>query len=98
MGPFLLESLRYDQGLVFLRAALGRGRLTPLEGLPIEIGEVYVLALREEARAEILNGACDATLLVAACHGHRSRLEAVVPCQFEQRRIETDRVALALEY
>ena len=38
------------------------------------------------------------TPLVAARHGHRARLEAVVTSEREQRRVEANGVALALQH
>ncbi|WP_458249654.1 helix-turn-helix domain-containing protein [Burkholderia ubonensis] len=70
----------------------------PLLGLRVQIFEIGVLARGEEGFSNVADRAFHAPLLIAASDGDRPRLEAVVTGEREQRRMETDRVAEALEH
>src|SRR5262249_1515119 len=72
-------------------------RSGPVQSLPVEIGEVGVAPSGEERLADVSDGALDSPLFVAASDGDRARLEAVVRRHLEQRWMEANRVAVALE-
>src|SRR5688572_29820431 len=83
---------------VFDPRSLARAGIRPLARLLIEVGEVRELPGREEGVPNVADGSLDATFLVAASHGHRPRLEAIVSRQLEQQGIESNGVALPLEH
>ena len=72
--------------------------LAPEARLGVEVVQVGERARGEEAVAYVADRALDAALLVAARDRHRARLEAVVRGELQQRRVEADRVAHALEH
>ncbi|XXS87411.1 hypothetical protein WMF17_30705 [Sorangium sp. So ce362] len=65
--------------------------------MSVEGAEVGVAPGLEEGLADVADGALDAALLVAAGDGHGARLEAVMRRQSQQRGVELDRVAVALD-
>ena len=86
-----------QRGLLGTRP-VGRRTRAPGCGLGIEIVEIGEAAGGEEAVAHIADSALDATLLVAARHRYRTRLEAIVRSECDQRRMEADGVALSLQH
>lgn len=78
-------------------AARRRTILAPGPRLPVRVGLVRPPARRREGLAYESNDALDPTLLVAAGDRYGSRLEAVVPREREDRRMESDRVSPAFE-
>src|SRR5215469_11925235 len=74
---FLGEGIT-DAGVVLSRTRpIGRLAATPVRGLAIEVIDVGKLASSKKAVADIANGALEAPLLIAACHGE-ARLVAIV--------------------
>src|SRR5438445_237478 len=61
----------------------------------VEIGE---LSGRKEVVAHIADGALDATLLVPACHRHRTRVIMIMCGERDQGGMKADGVALALQH
>jgi hypothetical protein len=70
----------------------------PLASLSVEIIEVVPGAGGEEIFACVANRSFDSSLLIPPCDGHRTRQEAVVRGELEERRVETDRVAPPLQH
>jgi hypothetical protein len=97
-GPIGVEQAqqRGGDGAEILAACGGLAR-TPGRGLGIEVSEIAPGASGKEGVADGANGALHAPLLIAPRHGDGPRLEAVVRRQGQQRRMEPDRLALALD-
>ena len=95
---FLGEGLADAEGVLSGTAPVRRQAAAPGLGLDIEVVEIGELSRREEVVAHIADGALDATLLVAACHRHRTRLKAIVTGERDQGGMEANGVALALQH
>jgi hypothetical protein len=79
------------------QALLERLLLAPGERLGVEVAEILEASRGEEALAHEADRPLDATLLVAACQRHGARLEAIPGGKLQQRRVEADGIADALQ-
>ena len=77
---------------------VGGGAGAPSRGLGIEVIEICEAAGGEEGVAHILDGAFNAALLVSARDRHWTGLIAIAPGEGQQRRMEADGVAAALQH
>ena len=88
MRLLLGEGFAHAAGALWWTQPLGSGTLTPGGSLCVQIIEITEGARGEERIAREADGALDAPLLIAARHGHRARLVAIVGGQFQQPRME----------
>ena len=92
------EGLAHAQARI-LRPAPVRGRaIAPAARLRVQVVQVGVRAGGEEVVANVAYGAFHPALLITARHRDRPRLVAVVTCERQQRGVEADRVAAALQH
>jgi hypothetical protein len=93
-----VERLSYAQAAVLGPRSIESRSLRPGHGLGVQVGDVGELACGEEGVADVADAALDAALLVAAGDGDRARLEGMVGGKAQQRGVEADGVAHALEH
>ena len=86
------------QGRLLGAAAFGGQAVTPGGGLIVEIVKARPAPGSEEGVADVLDGALDPALFVAARHGDGPWLETVVPGKLEQRWMQADGVAASFKH
>ncbi|WP_437942933.1 hypothetical protein [Sorangium sp. So ce341] len=96
-AALVVEGLTHGAGAILDPGAIERRGAGPLGRLSVEVAEVGVGPGLEEGLADVADGALDPALLIAAGDGDGARLEAVVRRQSQQRGVEPDRVAVALD-
>ena len=92
------EDVAHGAAPVLRAAAIGGLARNPCEGLGVEVVEIDIRAGGEEGVAHVANGALDAPLLIAARGRDGAGLIAVVRRELDQRRVESDGVAGALQH
>ena len=75
---------------------MGHG-IAPAQRLPIEVREVSKGARRKERMTNILDGAFDASFLIATRHLARLRREMIVTAKFEQAGMKTNGLATTFQ-
>ncbi len=86
-----------DRGLL-AAGAIGCWPRAPECGLGVQIIKVSEFARGKERVAYKPDGTLDAPLLVSSGYGHGTGFVVMMRGEREQLRIETDRIALALEH
>src|SRR6516162_3043797 len=97
-GRFLGEGLANRRCLLLRARPVRRHAGAPGRGLGVEVVHIDKLASRKEVVANIADSALDPSLLVAACNRHRARFVAIMRGEREQRGMEADSIALALQH
>lgn len=87
----------HGQGHVFRASPVGGFAGAPGIGLGIEIGQVDKAAAGKEGLSDVADGPLNAPFLISSVHRHGPWLIAVMPGEMQQRRVESDRLALSLQ-
>src|SRR5690606_37245205 len=98
LGVLLLVGLTHCHALVLWTTSITGLTQAPGVSLVVEVIEIGKLAPREEAGADVANRSLDPTLLVTASYSNRAQLIAIMSCQLQQSRVESNSIAAALEH
>ena len=97
-GPLFVQGGLDADLRVFGPSPVRGGPLAPGARLGVELVYIAKLAGSKEVLPDVAYRALHAPLLVATCHGHRTRLKAVVGGKGQVLRVKANGVAHALEH